>query len=159
MALQQDEIKLYKSSNTIGLGGAIDIASEIVSDALNNIFTDVTSAEALSGMTDYRCFYVRNTNTVAQLIQAGVMVVSDSTNPTTSVELGLGTASFNATEQVVPNKTTAPAGVSFGTGTVIKGSPPANGGYFSVWIKRIVDVDADASATDKTVIRITGDVV
>lgn len=59
------QLKFYRCSNWAegdAHGGSINTDAEIISGNLNNIFDDVTNAERINGMTDYRKIYVRNNN-------------------------------------------------------------------------------------------------
>jgi hypothetical protein len=55
------DIKFYKSENN-GLGGPIDLAAEIPTATPKNLFTNISRAEILTGTTQYRCFYFKNTS-------------------------------------------------------------------------------------------------
>jgi hypothetical protein len=66
MAIEPSDIVLVLSGGSINtntdrsLGG--DPAAATISGGINNLFSDVTPAQAAAGRTDYRCFYVFNDN-------------------------------------------------------------------------------------------------
>lgn len=162
MPIVSNEIKLFKSSSGVGLGGAIS-ATEIVSGSLNNLFDDVSSAEALAGATEYRCFYVKNTNAIISLLNTKAFIATNTPSADTNIQIGLGTAGIGVTEQTVPSETTAPSGVvfsdscvSYATGLAI-GTLPNNGGYMAVWVKRVVSAAAAAVNSDAVTLTIKGE--
>lgn len=139
-------------SGASDIGGAIGAA--LTDDALNNLWADVSSAEATSGSTKYRCTYVKNTH--ASLSVANVKVQIDTDPAESNWEIGLGAAGKNGTETEVADEDTAPGGVSFGTGSISLGTLAA-GDYYPIWIKRIVPAGAGAATPDSGVLRILGD--
>lgn len=133
-----------KSSNAIG----------------SNIFDDVSSAEALAGDTEYRCFYVHNAHATLTYTSAKVWIQTNTPSPDTSVEVALGNAAPNGTETAVANENTAPSGPSFSAPTGYAGGialgdiPP--GQHRAVWVKRIVNAAAGVYA-DSFTLRVQGD--
>lgn len=162
MPIISSELKLFKSNSGVGLGGAIS-ATEVVSGNLNNLFDDVSSSEALSGKTEYRCCYVKNTNAAIALLNSKVFIASNTSSPFTNIQIGLGTAGIGNTEQTVPTETTAPAGVTFSdtcvayTSGLVIGTLPANGGYMAVWVKRVVSASAVAVDSDVATLTLQGE--
>ena len=81
-------------------------------------------------------------------------------NPSTSCELGLGTAGLNGVEQSITSENIAPAGVSFfatsDVSPLVMGDL-APGDYYPVWVKRLVTPEAQGSASDNVIITIGGD--
>ncbi|MBO9492073.1 hypothetical protein J7384_17055 [Endozoicomonas sp. G2_1] len=158
MAISASEIKYFKTTNN--LGGAIT-SSEISSGSLENIFPNFTSAEAAAGIVKYACIYVRNTNTSDTLTSVKHWIATQTPSPTTSVEVGLGTAAANASEQVISNITTAPTGVTFSTAANEANSLPlpdlAPDAYKSIWIKWTVNTGTAAIAVDNAVLTTKGD--
>ena len=158
MPIINTEIKLFKSTN--GLGGAIT-ANEIVSGELHNVFSKVTSDEALLGKTCYRCIYVKNANLSITLEAAKAYKVGNTPSNTTELEIGLGTALLNSSEQVIANELTAPVGIAFssltGVGNALSlGNLPAES-YKAIWLKLIVAPNATAFNADGATIEIVGD--
>lgn len=158
MPIIQSEIKLFSTTN--GLGGAIT-ANEILSASLHNVFNKVNSTDALLGKTYYKCLYVKNTNAAITLEAAKVYIASNTPSATTSMEIGLGTAAINFSEQLIANETTAPIGVTFtaltGVANAVSIGNLANGSYKSIWLKLVVGAGTVAANADGATIEITGD--
>lgn len=161
MPILANEIKYFKSSSGVGLGGAIS-ATQITTGVLNNLFDDVSSAEGVTGKTEYRCFYVKNTNATIDLISAIIFIATNTASADTEMTIGLGTAAIDATEQTIPNEATAPAGVVFDLAEDVAnalaiGTLTANGSYKSIWVKRVVDAGAVAAASDSATFTTQGE--
>lgn len=65
MAITEANLKYYRCANWTenqSHGGAIDLANEIITDEMNNVFDDVTNSERIAGMVDYRKVFFRNEN-------------------------------------------------------------------------------------------------
>lgn len=139
------------------LGGAKSSVS-----AGTNLFDDVPSAEAAAGRVEYRCVYIHNNHgTESYLAPIALWIAANTPSPGTVIDIGIGTAALNATEQTVANETTAPSGVtftspsSFATGLSIPTIPA--GQHRSVWIRRTVSAGAAAFA-DSATLSVQGDV-
>lgn len=139
------------------LGGAKSSVS-LISLNVNNLFDDVSSVEALSGDTEYRCVYFHNANTTNSAITWKAWIYSNTTSPDTRIEIGLGSAAINGTEQTVINESTTPTNVTFVSTPISEQSalslgtvPP--GQSKSVWIKRIVTAGSAAFTNDTAVLR------
>jgi hypothetical protein len=158
MPILESEIKLFNT--TSGLGGAIT-ATEIVSNTLHNVFSKVNSDDALLGKTFYKCVYVKNTNGSITLENTKIYMASNTPSVSTTIEIGLGTSAINSTEQVIPNETTAPTGITFtaltGTSNALTIGNLANGSHKAVWLKLIVSAGTTAVNADGVTLQITGD--
>lgn len=160
MPIVAGDIDFFKSSSGVGLGGAISV-TEIVSASSNNIFDEVSGAEASAGSTEYRCFYVKNSHGSLTLQAAKIWMVSDTPEGDTAYEFALGTSAVNGTEQTVANETTAPSGVTWETATgegnaLTIGDIPA-GQHKAIWLKRVVDAAAGAVTDTAATFRVKGD--
>ena len=142
------------------LGGAIS-TTEIVDATLHNLFDVVTGAESAAGMTDYRCFYVKNNHGSLVLQNAEVFIDTQTPSTDTVAGIGLGTSAVGGVEQTIADELTAPAGVTF---TELTGQPnslaigdiPA-GSHKAVWVRRVVSAGASAFALDSVVVRAGGE--
>jgi len=165
MAIQPTDIQFFLSggaSNTdpnASLGGAIS-STAISSTALNNLFDNVSGAEASAGDTEYRCYYVKNAHASLTWQTVKTWISSQTTSPDTSVEIGLDPAGVNGTATTVADESTAPAGVTFSAASVGSeltiGNIPA-GQYQAIWVKRIVNAGAAAYSNDTCTIEHQGD--
>ena len=149
MPIATNEIKLLCSASANSLGGAVTATA-----AGTSLFDKITGLEAATGRAEYRCIYVRNDDPALALESAVLSVQSDSTSPRTALAVGVGTASMNATEQLIGAETSAPVGVMFGTSAAL-GTIPA-GQVRSAWIRRTVTAGAAALAADAATLRVTG---
>jgi hypothetical protein len=137
-----------KSSTNVGTG-------------LHNLFDVVSSAEASSGDTEYRCVYVHNNHGTLTMQSAKIWIVTNTPSTDTSIEIALGSSAVNGTEQTVANENTAPTGVTFSApssegASLSIGDIPA-GQHKAVWIKRIVNAGAGAYNDDSATIRVRCD--
>jgi hypothetical protein len=142
------------------LGGAKS-STEVTDASLHNLFDQVSSAESAAGDTEYRCIYVHNAHASLSLQNAVIWIQTQTPSADTSVEIAVGSAAINGTEQTVANESTAPTGVTFGTpanegAAQALGTIPA-GQHKAVWIKRIVNAAAAAANSDSVVLRVKGD--
>jgi hypothetical protein len=150
------------------LGGAISSTA-----AGTNIFDNVTSAEATSGDTEYRCIYVRNGVTSAALTLVGAKIWIQSPDGSggayagDTITIGLGTSGVNGTEQNVTTfspigtEATAPVGVTFYAAAtegaaLVMGDLPQNQ-HHAVWIKRVIAGGAAAFSNAGFTLRVKGD--
>ena len=147
------------SSNTdanASLGGAMSST-----DVPAGGFDTVSSAEALAGDTEYRCFYVLNNHGTLTLQSAKVWIQANTPGGDTDIEIGLGTTAVGTgNEQTVANESTAPSGVTFSSaaneGAALSiGDIPA-GHRKAVWVKRTVNAAA-AAANETFTLRAKGD--
>lgn len=137
-----------KSSTSVGTG-------------LHNLFDVVSSAEASSGDTEYRCVYVHNNHGTLTMQSAKIWIVTNTPSTDTSIEIALGSSAVNGTEQTIANENTAPTGVTFSApasegASLSIGDIPA-GQHKAVWIKRIVNAGAGAYNDDSATIRVKCD--
>ena len=139
-------------SGASDLGGAI--GAVLTDDALNNLWDNVSPAEAGAGDTEYRCAYVKNTH--GSLSVANVTVEIDTDPAESNWEIALGAAGKNGTETAVADEDTAPSTPTFGTTPLSLGTLAA-GDFYPIWIKRIVPAAAGAATPDSGVLRILGD--
>lgn len=143
------------SNQNASLGGAKSSTA-----ASASIYDDVTSAEASSGDTEYRCIYVHNNHGTLTYLGSKVWIQTNTPSADTDVAIGLGTSAVNGTEQTVADENTAPSGVTFSAPTSFAGGLsigdiPA-GQHKAVWIRRTINAGA-AVASDSFTLRVQGD--
>ena len=144
------------SNPVASLGGVISSTQWSTATALDDLFPDVTGAQAASGITQYLCLYFKNTDpTVNGLIAAGVYVLTQvmPTDANDKIAVALGTSAKNATEQTIGTITTAPSGVSWidastavsmATGAQLP-TPMVQNDTQAVWFRRTIGAGAAAS--------------
>lgn len=157
--LTTDILYKYGASTGTSLAGAINVTS-ITDNVANNLWDDVTGAEAAAGTTEYRGFYVKN-NHATLTWQSPFYWIDSQVSPTGSVfAIGLAAAAVNATETATANETTAPASVTFSTpvtkatGLAIPNIPATQ--YKGLWVRRVVTAGASAANATGS-IRVEGD--
>lgn len=139
------------SDPNASLGGVIS-----ANDAPASLFDNVSSAEALTGDVEYRCFYLRNTNGTLTALGLRVWIQANTPAADTQVAIGLGTAAISAAEQTVANENIAPVGVTFsepaneGAGLLVGDLAP--NAFKSVWVRRTINPGA-AGANDSFSLR------
>ena len=151
------------SSNTdtdASLGGAIS-TTEVTDASLHNLFDIISSSEASSGDTEYRCIYVKNNHGSLALQNAVIWIQTVTPSTDTAVAIALAGEGVNGTAETVANESTAPSGESFTSPTtegaaLSIGNIPA-GEHQAVWIRRTVSSSASAYNSDSVVLRIKGD--
>ena len=145
MAVQATDIKFYLSGGVgnsdpnAALGG-IKSTTEITTATLENLFDNVSSADASAGETNYRCLYVENTNGSDTLTAA--LTFFQATPAVTGIGMGLDPAGKNGTATTIANEDAAPAGVSFTTptdaGSGLNLTDLTAGDFYAIWLRRIV---------------------
>ncbi len=183
-----DLVKYYTQGGGSSDGGAAGSASVslggyrgsgvITTNTDNNLFDDISGAEASAGDTEYRCFCIKNNHGSLALQGAKIWVSTDEANADTTmsiaVEVPTGSAS-TGTAQFVADESTAP---TVNTGNVSNwvlsstANSAANGiaininGHSAdlgsgeivfVWLRRVVGAAAAAASGVNMTIRITGD--
>lgn len=155
------------STNTnplASIGGARSTVAGgyIVSGTLNNLWQDVDNTESSSGSTKYRCIYVRNENVANTLSNTKIWISSLTPSSDDEVDIALGSAAINSTEQTIANETTAPTGgvtfsrpISKATGLTIGNLTPNS--FKSVWIKRSLNPNAAQITNNFYIIAAEGD--
>ena len=161
MPIIAGEIQFFRTSNA-GLGGAIS-SDEIPNAELHNFFGPISSADAAAGAIEYRCMYVKNTNSVLTLEDAKAFIEQNTPLSETVIGLGLGTSGVNGTEQIIADKYTAPAGVTFTelegeTNGLVIGAMPADQ-HHALWLRRTVNAGTPANSSDNCIIQVKGETV
>jgi len=141
------------AANSVGnasLGGAK--SSNAAPTTLNGLFDITSAAEAVAGDIEYRCIYLHNSNATDAMNNAVVFVSANTPLAGSTIDIGVGSAAINATEQTVANESTAPTSVTFSapstaaTGLAL-GSIPA-GQHKAIWIRRTITAGSGSSNND-----------
>lgn len=143
----------------LAIGNAIS-NTNISSGLANNLFPDVTPTQALSGITRYRCFYIRNLNGTQILQSPKIWIVTNTLSAFDEIDIALGSAAKNGTEPAIATETTAPAGIVFThpTSEVVSLSLPSLSpqDYKSVWARITVQANANPIDNNATILRVRG---
>jgi len=125
----------------------------------NDVFDDVSPAEASAGATDYRCLFGLNNHATLTLLSAQLSIASQTSGGAT-ITIGLDPAgitakgSGSAQAATIANESTAPAGVTFSAGPLAVGDL-APGQVFGFWLKRVTPPGSTVQA-DGAVLSIDG---
>ena len=164
--------------------GGYRSATTITDDTDNNLFDDVSGAEASAGDTEYRCLVIQNKHAALELTDAkiylqdadigGTNVLSFAVEVPETANLTNGDAQTIANESTVPSSinTTNHNGVGSGvsdwsTATSYAAGVAVNlGGHdvnlgvdelVFVWVRRVIDAAASAASAVNFTVRIEGD--
>lgn len=127
-----------------------DQSDEVAIDAtIENLFDNISLAEAQAGHTDYRCVYVQNDEAVDRRF---LLWFHELTTGPENLYYGLGSSGLNGTEQDIGTETTAPSSVSWLNPTDENDADMIDqlyeDDYYPIWIKRVVlpyTIDANAA--------------
>jgi hypothetical protein len=129
--------------------------------SLQNLFDNVSGAEAAAGTVEYRCFFVLNNHATLTLEGAKVDLTSQTAGGGT-IAFGLDPAavsakgSGSAQAAAVANEATAPSGVTFNTTQQVIGDM-APGTVKAIWLRRTVTAGAGALNPDGVIMTVSGD--
>lgn len=185
MAVIQGDILVYLSgagsdggaqaSPAASLGGYRSSTAVAAGD--NNLFDDVSGAEATAGDTEYRCFCVKNTNGSDTLTDVKIWISTDTGNAEDDISFAVEVPTSSDTvgyAQTVVNESTSPnvnAGnvsnwsdaTSKGTGVAVNinahDADMGPGEIIFVWLRRIVSAGASSAAAETVTISAGGDAV
>lgn len=134
----------------------------ITTATLNNIWDDVSGAEAAAGDVEYRCLFVLNNHGSLTLTNPTITIASQTAGGGT-IDIATDNiavsakASASAQAAQIANESTAPTGVSaFGSGPLSLGDI-GPGQVKGVWMRRTVTAGAGALNPDGVVLSVTGD--
>ena len=142
------------------LGGVMS-NDQVPTAILQKLFDDVSSGEASSGDTEYRCYYVYNDNATDTVSTIRVYILEETPSADTVIDIGLDPAGVGdgvstGVATTIANESTAPAGVTFShpltfaagldTGSLGPGEAQA------IWVRRTVSSSAASSPRDDVVI-------
>lgn len=158
--------------------GGYRSSTEITDNTDNNLFDDVSGAEASAGDTEYRCICLKNTHGSLSLQNAKVWVSTDEANADTTISIAVEvptTSDTAGTAQTIGNESTAPtvnsgnvsnwyassAVNSYANGIAINinahDANLDNGEIIFVWIKRVIGASASAASGVNFTLRLQGD--
>lgn len=158
MAIVVTDLKYYLSGGAanadpaLALGGAMSTVQ-----ASSSLLDDISTAEAAAGESEYRAFFVKNTNSTDTAYSVKVWIASNTPATSTAVQIALADEGVASTIETVGNEGTAPTGPVFDdaedeTNALSIGNL-APGEAHGVWIKRTVTATTVAFANDTATIR------
>lgn len=139
----------------LSLGGA-----KSATQTPSGLVGDISSAQAAAGGVYYRCVYVHNGHATLTSLAPTVWIQTNTPSSDTTLEIGVGIAAVNGTEQTVADGFTAPAGVSFSApsayaGGLSLGDIPA-GQHKALWLRYTLNAGA-STYSDGGLIRLQCD--
>lgn len=155
---------------TQSLGSSIGTADSITSGVANNIFDDVTGAEASSGTQHFRAIAIKNTDSLNWMntsiwVTGYIRAASDNDVIYFGVEQPAGSP---ATIQLIADEYTEPSGITwiaegtpssdtiisgtFGTGTI-----GATDDWGGIWLQRSIPASAAAFSNRSCTIKVEGE--
>ena len=151
------------TSPAASLGGAMSTVGGgvITSGAANNLWDDVSSAEASAGDIEYRGFYVFNNHATLTWENVVVWIDSLTSSGDTEFDIKLAAAAVNSAMVTIADESTTPGDAGSFTRPTSKGAGLSIGNipaqqYKGIWIRRTVNSSASA-ANDSGSIRCEGD--
>jgi hypothetical protein len=159
MAIVSTDLKFYLSGGgsnadpNASLGGAISSVQ-----VGTNLFDDIGVSEAASGDTEYRAYFVKNTNATDTAYSVKVWISSNTLATSTSIQIALADEGVANTIETVGSEATAPTGPTFddaedeANALTIGNLTP--GQAHGLWVKRVVTATTTAFANDAATIRV-----
>jgi len=144
-------------------------SSNITTGVDNNVFDDVSGAEASAGDTEYRAIAFVNTNVSLTLSNIKVWISVDTGNGEDDISFDVEAPSVSEETgaiQTIADESTAPTGLggwSDATSKATGKSAPGGGGdlaaghWFGIWLRRIISASASAQTAEAVTIRVEGD--
>lgn len=163
MSVSASDIKFYLTGGTANadpnasLGGTTSNV-EVVAATLNNLFDNLSAAEALAGDTEYRAIAVKNTHATDILYSAkiwGMQTTEGSTFTYGTLALDSGTQSV-ADETTAPSSPTLTFDVYPTEGSSLSLGDIAAGAQKRIWIKRVCNAAAPAFSADSKTLTVKG---
>lgn len=177
MAIQATDL-LYKYTGAVShdaaqtdpdasLGG-FRASSSITTGVDNNVFDDVSGAEASSGDTEYRAVGFLNNHGSLPLTSTVVWISADTGNGEDDISFGVEAPSPSETTgsiQTIADESTAPSAVSFSDATSkatglncpLTSQEVGAGEWFGIWLRRIISASASAATAEAVTIRVEGE--
>lgn len=167
MTILSTDIELRYSGGTgntspgAALGGAMSTAGGGTVDTAvaNDLFDDVSAAEAVTDDVEYRGIYVSIiSGATGTLSTARIYISADSSNADDIIDLAIADEAKNVSMETIANESTAPVGPTFSHPTTYAGGIDIDAGLVAndergVWVRRSIDgspTQADPGAITNT---------
>jgi hypothetical protein len=150
----------YNSTPDNSLGGEIS-SFPLISGSLNGLFDRVQTNQAQTGIREYRCIYIKNTNQTRKLLKTKIWIETGTRSAQTNIEIAIGSAGINGVEPMIPDETVQPPMNFFSIPLEMPTEPNIGdlfpGDTIGLWVKWRVNAGAQPLDDDWCVIRIDGD--
>jgi hypothetical protein len=176
MAIEQSDLEFYYTgagshaaaqTDPDASFGSYRSNSIIPDSADNNVFDDVSGAEASAGDTEYRAIAFCNNHGSLPLTDCVVWIQVDTGNGEDDIALHVeapsnetnGNIEDIGTEDTEPGTPSWSDATTKGTGTdcPLTDNEVGNGEWFGIWIRRVISASAGAAAAEAVTIRVEGD--
>lgn len=129
----------------LSFGGAMS-SVQAATGTIDTLFDDITSAEAVAGQTDYRCFYAYNANATIDFTSA-IIYMNTLPGGDGVMSIGLDPGGVNTTPTAPADRYTAPSGVTFSSTVTSSGAALSMGtlpalGRYAFWLRRVQAANA-----------------
>ena len=138
--------------STVNASMSAGTTNVTVAQAVNKIFPDVTKAQVITGVTQYRLVYLWNAHSAEDILQLQHYISSQPTGGD-SISIGVDPAPASATPNITApaDQFTAPSGVTFSApstlGAALSNAALTHGTGVGLWIKRVVPTGIVATTT------------
>lgn len=171
MAIASGDIKFRLSGGSANaavassLGGFMSLNTSITDNTANNLWDDVTGAEASQGDTEYRCFFMRMSHATLNWTSVKAWISQTTVAAGDLINFGKEDSPAKVGKsywvQSVTNESTAPANVSFVHSTT-KATADSWGtiepiSVVAVWVERKVTAGASAQTNNYWGFKVEGD--
>lgn len=150
----------YSGESGNNLGGEItDPVVEVVNRTLHNLYPNFTAEDVASGITKYRCLYMRNMHPTVPLKNPIFYIPINTISPSTEIWVGVDPAGIGdgvttGVATTIINENTAPDGVFFTeavdrqNGIPLRLNLPPNGKTVPVWFRLKLVANAQVRPAD-----------
>jgi hypothetical protein len=156
-----------QSDPAASLGG-YRASSGISSGADNNLFDDVSGAEAAAGDVNYRCIAFLNNHGSLPLTATKVWISSDTGNAEDDISFDVEapSAETDGYVQTIADEATAPTGLggwseatskATGVDCPLGSNEVGAGEWFGIWIRRTISASAAAADAESVTISVEGE--
>ena len=136
---------------SLSKGGVVS-GTELINNVPLNLFDKITTDEAVNGITDHRCLYIKNTHSTKTALKCRLFIESNTTSAATEVFFGIGSSGINKDETTLQQDTNDPPAVIFTKISEVPtvaniGDLPPNS-RIGIWIKWVTNAGAETIPDD-----------
>lgn len=147
------------------LGGAISTAGggSLDNAVKNDLFDDVSPAEATAGDVEYRGIYIRNDHGSITFEDCRAYISADSSHSGDIIDIALPSEAVSTTIGTIADESTAPSGPTFSHPTTYAGGLALNSttglapaAYRGLWVRRTITAGAAAASVNDNTLKVEG---
>jgi hypothetical protein len=135
----------------------------IADNVMNNLFDNVSGDDATTGVTHYRCFYIKNTDPSITFTGVKIWISIPTLSASDEFDIGLDPAVVGTDTAKTSNGTSDPGGITWTPRPLSEGTAftfdhdMLPGEQKAIWIKRTVQAGASAHDTNYGEISVSGE--